>query len=181
MTTAHQSHQLALLTGSGNPALAASVARAFGIPMMTCLNRQYPDGERHIELHDSVRGCDVFLLQPTSPPVADHLVELLLLADACRRAGAGRLTAVIPYFGYARHDRRATGREPIGARLIADLLATAGIERVVAIDLHTPATEAFFSVPVEHVSAVELLATGLGRVPEQRRHRRAGSRRCPAG
>jgi ribose-phosphate pyrophosphokinase len=166
MVTALRSQQLVLLTGSANPALAASVARAFGMPLAACLNRQFPDGERHLELHDSVRGCDVFIIQPTSPPVADHLVELLLLADACRRAGAGRVTAVMPYYGYARHDRRATGREPIGARLIADVLAAAGIDRVVAVDLHTPATEAFFSVPVEHVSAVDLLANGLGRVPE---------------
>ena len=166
MTTALRSQQLVLLSGLANPALAASVARAFGIPLGTCLNRQFPDGERHIELYDSVRGDDVFLVQPTSPPVADHFVELLLLADACRRAGAGRLTAVMPYYGYARHDRRATGREPIGARLLADVLATAGIDRVVAVDLHTPATEAFFSVPVEHVSAVDLLAHGLGPIPD---------------
>jgi ribose-phosphate pyrophosphokinase len=166
MTTALRSEQLVLLTGSANPTLAASVARAFGISIGSCLNHQFPDGERHLELHDTVRDCDVFLLQPTAPPVAEHLVELLLLADACRRAGAGRLTAVMPYFGYARHDRRATGREPVAARLVADLLVTAGIERVVAVDLHTPATEAFFSVPVEHVSAVDLLAKGLGVVPD---------------
>ena len=166
MVTALRSEQLVLLTGSANPVLTASVARAFGIPVGTCHNWQFPDGERHIELHETVRGADVFLVQPTSPPVAEHFVELLLLADACRRAGAGRLTAVIPYYGYARHDRRATGREPIGARLLADVLTAASLDRVVAVDLHTPATEAFFSVPVEHVSAVDLLAQGLGRVAE---------------
>jgi ribose-phosphate pyrophosphokinase len=158
--------KLSIFAGSGNPTLAASVARAFGVPLGACLNRLYPDGERHLELHDSVRDEDVFLVQPTSPPVADHLFELLLFADACRRAGAGRLTAVMLYFGYARHDRRATGREPIGARLVADLLDAAGVERVVAVDLHTPATEGLFAMPVEHVSAVDLLARGLGRVPE---------------
>jgi len=142
------------------------VARAFGIPLGSCVNRQFPDGERHLELQDSVRDCDVYLIQPTSPPVADHLVELLLFADACRRAGAGRLTAVMPYYGYGRHDRRTKGREPIGARLVADVLRAAGIERVVAVDLHTPSTEAVFPVPVEHVTAIDLLAGGLGRIPD---------------
>jgi ribose-phosphate pyrophosphokinase len=159
-------HSLRLFTGSANPTLAASVARAFGIPLGSCVNRLFPDGERHLELQDSVRDCDVYLIQSTSPPVADHLVELLLFADACRRAGAGRLTAVMPYFGYGRHDRRTKGREPIGARLVADVLKAAGIERVVAVDLHTPSTEAVFSVPVEHVTAIELLAGGLGRIPD---------------
>ena len=165
MTTPYYS-TLSLFAGSGNPVLAASVARAFGVPLGACLTRVFPDGERHLEIHDSVRDRDVFAIQPTSPPVADHLLELLLFADACRRAGADRLTAVVPYFGYARHDRRATGREPIAARLVADLMATAGIGRIVAVDLHTPATEGVFPMPVEHVSAVDLIAAGLGRPPD---------------
>jgi ribose-phosphate pyrophosphokinase len=105
-----------------------------------------------------VRGRDVYLVQPTGPPVDEHLMELLMLADASRRAGAARVTAVMPYFGYARQDRRAHGREPVGARLVADLIRTAGIERVVAIDLHSAALEGFFSMPLEHLSAVPTLA-----------------------
>lgn len=155
---------LTLLAGSANPALAALIARAVGTPLGACLTQQFPDGERHVEVRESVRDHEVFIIQPTSPPVADHLLELLLLADACRRAGAGRLTAVVPYYGYARQDRRAAGREPIGARLIADVLATSGIGRMVVADLHTPASEAFFSMPVEHVSCVRLLAKALGKV-----------------
>jgi ribose-phosphate pyrophosphokinase len=126
---------------------------------------RFPDGELHIEVRESVRGHDVFLLQPTSPPFEAHFFELVLLADACRRAGAGRLTAVIPYFGYARQDRRARGREPVGARVVADLLAAAGFARVVAVDLHSAALEGMFPVPLEHVSAVPALADGLRGAP----------------
>ena len=105
-----------------------------------------------------MRGRDVYLLQPTSPPVDEHLLELLFLADACRRAGAARSTAVIPYLGYARQDRRARGREPVGARVVADMLGAAGISRVVAVELHSPALEGFFALPLEHLSAVPVLA-----------------------
>jgi ribose-phosphate pyrophosphokinase len=158
---------LTLFSGSANAPLAAAVARALGTRLGACLTERFPDGELHVELRESVRDHDVFIVQPTSPPVADHLLELLLLADAARRAGAGRLTAVVPYFGYARQDRRASGREPIGARLVADVLATAGIGRIVAVDLHSPATEGLFPMPLEHVSAVPLLAAGLGAVPPE--------------
>ena len=152
---------LKLFAGSANPGLAEAVARGLGTPLGACVSERFPDGELHLEIKESVRGDDVYLMQPTCPPVADHLLELLLLADACRRAGAGVLTAIVPYYGYARQDRRAKGREPIGARLIADLVEASGIERVVLIDLHTPASEAFFSVPVEHLSAVHLLADAV--------------------
>jgi ribose-phosphate pyrophosphokinase len=108
-----------------------------------------------------VRGHEVFLFQPTCPSVDEHLFELLLLADACRRAGATQLTAVIPYFGYARQDRRSRGREPLSVRLIADLLQTSGVLRVVAVDLHSPAVESAFSISVEHVSAVPILAESV--------------------
>jgi ribose-phosphate pyrophosphokinase len=108
-----------------------------------------------------VRGHDVYLIQPTCPPVDEHLFELLLMADACRRAGAIHLTAVIPYFGYARQDRRARGREPLSVRLIADLLITSGIHRVVAVDLHSQGVESAFAIPVEPLSAIPLLAEAL--------------------
>jgi ribose-phosphate pyrophosphokinase len=122
---------------------------------------RFPDGELHVELQESVRGCDVYLLQPTGPPVEIHLLELLLLADTCRWAGAAHLTAVVPYFGYARHDRRVSGREPVAARLIADLLHTSGLQRLLAVDLHTAAMEGAFAIPLEHLSAVPLLVQAV--------------------
>jgi ribose-phosphate pyrophosphokinase len=115
----------------------------------------------HVEIRTSVRGHDVYLVQPTSPPAEESLLQLLLLADACRRAGATRLTAVMPYVAYARQDRRGTGREPVGARLLADLLATGGFHRVVAVDLHSPALEGVFTLPLEHLTAVPLLAGAI--------------------
>jgi ribose-phosphate pyrophosphokinase len=122
---------------------------------------RYPDGEAQIEIHESVRGHDVYLLQATSPPVEQHLIELLLLADACRRAGATRLTAVIPYFGYARQDRRSD-RRSLGARVAANLVGTAGFDRLMLIDAHTPAIEGFFDIPLDHLTAVPLLARAVG-------------------
>jgi ribose-phosphate pyrophosphokinase len=119
--------------------------------------KRFPDGELHIELQESVRGDDVYLVQPTCPPVDEHLLELLLLADACRRAGALFLTAVIPYFGYARQDRRSHGREPLSARLVADLISAGGFQRLLAVDLHSPAVESGFAIPVEHLSAASIL------------------------
>jgi ribose-phosphate pyrophosphokinase len=150
-----------LLTGSANPALADAVAARLRVPLGRSAVERFPDGELHVEVHDSVRGHDVYLLQPTSPPVETHLLELLLLADACRRAGAWRLTAVVPYLGYARQDRRATGREPVAARLVADLIAASGIGRLVAVDLHAAGLEGVFGIPLEHLSAVPLLAQAL--------------------
>src|ERR1019366_3981895 len=124
------------------------------------LNR-FPDTELHAEIEESVRGCDVYVVQPTGPPVDRNLMELFFLADACRRAGASRLTAIVPYFGYARQDRRANGREAVGGRLIADLVVGAGFGRIVALDLHTVSLEGFFSVPLEHLSAVSLFANAI--------------------
>jgi ribose-phosphate pyrophosphokinase len=122
---------------------------------------RFPDGELHIEVQESVRGCDVYLIQSTCPPVDEHFFELFLLADACRRAGATHLTAVIPYFGYARQDRRAHGREPVSTRLVADLIAASAIQRVVVVDFHSRAVESAFSMPVEHVSAIPILADAV--------------------
>ena len=150
--------KLAVLSGSANAALARSVASELGIAPLDRVSESFPDGERRVEIRSSVRGADVYLVQPTGPPVADSLVELLLLADACRRAGAARVTAVVSYFGYARQERRAKGREPVAARLVADLVATAGVDRIVALDLHDPALEGFMPVPVEHLTATKLLA-----------------------
>jgi len=147
-----------LLTGSANPVLAGEVAQRLGTPLAACVLDRFPDGELHVELRESVRGKRVFLIQSTNAPVEQHLFELLLLADACRRAGARERIAVIPYFGYARQDRRAVGRDPIGARVVADVLASAGLGGLVLLDLHSPAAEGFFAMPAEHLSAVPLLA-----------------------
>ena len=152
---------LKILAGSANLSLAENIAKNANVKLIRRVLERFPDGELHIELQESVRGHDVYLIQPTCPPVDEHLFELLLMADACRRAGTIHLTAVIPYFGYARQDRRAHGREPLSVRLIADLLATSGIQRVVAVDLHSQGVESAFAIPVEHVSAVPILAEAV--------------------
>ena len=152
---------LKIISGSANLALAADVAARLKRELTPRLLQRFPDGELHVEIQETVRGQDVYLLQPTGPPVDQHLFELLLMADACRRAGAQRLTAVIPYFGYARQDRRAHGREPVSARLVADLIRTSSIERVVTVDLHSRAVESAFALPLEQLSAVSMLAEAV--------------------
>ena len=151
-----------IFSGSGGLSLAGAVAGQLELQLGKRDLERFPDGECHVRVLESVRGQDVYFVVSTGPPVEANLVELLLLSDACRRAGAARLTAVIPYFGYARQDRRASGRESVGARLIADLLEAGGLDRVVTIDLHSPALEGFFSLPIEHLTAVPLLAEALG-------------------
>jgi ribose-phosphate pyrophosphokinase len=152
---------LTLISGSANPALAETLAARLGLRLADRTLERFPDGELHVEIREGLRGHDVYLVQPTGPPVDVHLLELLLLADACRRAGAARVTAVIPYFGYARQDRRARPGEPVGGRVVADLLSAGGIARLVAVDLHTAALEGFLAVPLEHLSAVPLLVEAL--------------------
>ncbi len=149
-----------VFSGRASRSLAQTVAAKMGCPLGRCLIEDYPDGELRIHIEEEVEGRDLFLVQSTGPPAAARLLELLLLADASRRAGAERLTAVIPYFGYARQDRRAKGGEPVGARVIADLLC-ARFDRIVTVDLHAPPVEGFFALPVHHLSAVPLLAKAL--------------------
>ncbi len=150
--------ELTIFAGSANVPLAEAVAAKLDTRPGSREVHVFPDGELQVELQESVRGDDVYLIQPTSPPGEKHLLELLLLADAARRAGAARLTAVIPYFGYARQDRRASGREAVGARLVASLLESGGLlQRVIAVDVHTEAIEGFFRIPLEHLSAVPML------------------------
>lgn len=155
--------RVVLLTGSSHPALGAAVAKVLNLEQGRCTVDRFPDGEHHVEIAEEVRGCDVYLLQTLGPPVDSHLMELLLMVDACRRRGAARVTAVVPYLAYARHDRRETGREPLGARLVADMIQVAGVDRLVAMDLHSPAVEGCFNLPVEHLSAMPLLADHLAR------------------
>jgi ribose-phosphate pyrophosphokinase len=149
--------RLRIFVGPASTRLGAEVCETLEMAPAAYECRRFPDGEMHIEITAAVAGCDVVLLQSTSPPVEQHLMELLLLADACRRAGAGRLTAVIPYLGYSRQDRRVD-RRSLGARVMAGLIATAGFDRLMLIDVHTSAIEGFFDIPLEHLTAVPLLA-----------------------
>jgi ribose-phosphate pyrophosphokinase len=155
------SDKFTIFTGTANPALAAAVARELGVQVGACAVDRFPDGEVAVQLLEPVRRQEVFLVQPTSPPVNDHLVELLALADACRRAAAARITAVVPYFGYGRADKRHGRREPIMGRVVADLLQAVGISHVVTVDLHTPQIEGFFYTPVDTLTAVPTLCRAL--------------------
>jgi len=150
-----------LFGGTANPRLAEAVARELGVVLGRSRVDRFPDGELSVSLLDSVRGKDVYVVQPTSPPVNDRLMELLAFADVCRRAAAARVTAVVPYFGYARADRRDRRREPITASMVAALMQTAGIHHVLSVDLHTPQVEGFFQVPVDTLSAVDAIAQSL--------------------
>ncbi|MBP2703913.1 ribose-phosphate pyrophosphokinase [Microbispora sp. RL4-1S] len=151
---------LRVLTGTANPELAAAVAAELFLEQPAPAVERFPDGELRPAV-TGVRGADVYLVQPTGPPVNDHLVELLLLLDACRRGGAARVTVVAPYFGYARQDRRRKAGEAIGVRVAADAITGAGARRVVVVDPHTNALEAICGVPTESLTAVPLLARAL--------------------
>ena len=152
---------LRLVAGSGNRPLAEETARLLGAPLTTVQTEQFPDTETYVRLLDSVRGEDIFVLQPTSAPVNDNLVELLLLIDALRRASAERITAVIPYFGYARQERKAKGREAISAKVVADVLTAVGANRIITVDIHAPAMQGFFNIPMDSLSAIPLIASYL--------------------
>ena len=151
---------LRILPGSSHPALARSIAGSLGAEIESVEMQRFPDGEMRPTVPE-VRGDDVYLVQPLGTPAADHLLELLLLIDACRRAGAARITAVVPYFAYARQDRRTRPREPVGVRVVAETLAGAGIDRLVVIDPHTPALESLCRVPVESITAAGVLVAAL--------------------
>ena len=151
---------LQLVPGSAHRALAEAVAGLLGLQLSTCQVDRFPDGELRPRLA-CLRGADVYVIAPTGPAVNDHVVELLLLLDACRRSDAARVTAVVPYFGYARQDRRSGAGQPVGARVISDALVTAGAQRLVIVDAHTPALEAMCTVPVEMLTAVPMLVTAL--------------------
>jgi len=143
---------LKIFSGSSNPALAAAVCKYLNVPLGGAQIDVFPDGEKVIRVEDDVRGRDCFVVQSTCRPVDEHLVELLIYLDCLRRASAKRVTAVIPYFGYARQDRKAEGRVPITAKLVANLITTAGADRVLAIDLHAQQLQGFFDIPVDHLT-----------------------------
>jgi ribose-phosphate pyrophosphokinase len=147
---------LRVFSGTANPALAARMASRIGVPLGKIEVTRFADGEIHVQILENIRGCDVFIIQPTMPP-ADYLMELLIIIDAARRASADRVTAVIPYFGYARQDRKDRPRAPISAKLVANLIAVAGADRVVTMDLHSAQIQGFFDIPFDHLYARPVL------------------------
>lgn len=151
-------NSLKVFCGSANQPLVQEIADQLGIELGRVMVTTFKDGEIRARILENVRGHDVFIIQPTCNPVNQHLMELLLLIDAAKRASAERITAVIPYYGYARQERKTAGREPISAKLVANLITVAGANRVLTIDLHTPAIEGFFDIPVDHLRAGPILA-----------------------
>ncbi len=151
-------NKIVILSGNSNVDLAQAVANELGLPLSDAEVSKFSDGEISITLPQTVRGRDVFIVQSTSSPVNDNLMELLIMIDACKRASAGRITAVVPYFGYARQDRKARPRDPITAKLVADMLASAGADRVMTMDLHAAQIQGFFDIPVDHLYGAPLLA-----------------------
>src|SRR6202163_873064 len=149
---------LKLIGGSANPALAQKISDLLQVPVTDARLRRFPDGEINVKIEDSMRGHDVFVIQPTCPPVNEHLMELFIILDALRRASAGRVTAVVPYYGYARKERKTQPREPITAKLIANVITLAGADRLLLLDLHAAAIEGFFDVPTDHLTAQQILA-----------------------
>ena len=156
-------HEFTVFAGTANPELAIAIARHLGVSAGACTIDRFPDGEVAVQLLESVRRREVFLVQSTAPPVNDRLIELLALADACRRAVAARITAVMPYFGYGRADKRVGRRESIMARVVADLLQAVGVDHIVTVDLHTPQIEGFFHAPVDGLTAVPTLCQAIRR------------------
>src|SRR5690625_335041 len=149
---------LRLFSLNGNEPLAEEISRHIGIPLGECEVKRFSDEEVSISIEESVRGCDVFVIQPTSQPVNEHLMELLIMVDALKRASAKTINLVIPYYGYARQDRKSRSREPITAKLVANLLETAGANRVISLDLHAPQIQGFFDIPIDHLMGVPLLS-----------------------
>jgi len=144
-------NRLRLFSGSANIALSQEVARYLGMDLGPMIRKRFADGELYVQIQESIRGCDVYLIQPSCQPVNDHLMELLIMIDACRRASARQITAVIPYYGYARADRKTAGRESITAKLVANLITQAGANRVLAMDLHAAQIQGYFDIPFDHV------------------------------
>jgi ribose-phosphate pyrophosphokinase len=149
---------LKLFAGNANPTLAREMADHLKISLGDCMVQRFRDGEVATYIDESVRGCDVYILQPTSPKVNDNLMELLVMIDAMRRASARKITAVVPYYGYARQERKSKPRDPISAKLVANLITAAGADRIICMDLHAKAIEGFFDIPMEHLSAMPILA-----------------------
>ena len=152
------SADLRLFAGSANPELAKEIAMTLGVELGRISISPFPNSETRVQIEESIRGTDVYILQPTCQPTNDNLMELLLTIDAMKRASVRQITAVIPYFGYGRQDKKSTGREPISAKLVADLLTVAGANRIVAVDLHVAQIQGFFDIPADHLTALTTLA-----------------------
>ena len=153
--------ELKLISGSANPMLATKIAEILDVQLTDPRLRHFPDGEINSKIEDSMRGHDVFVIQPTSPPVNEHYMELFIILDALRRASAGRVTAVVPYYGYARKERKTQPREPISAKLMANFITLAGADRLLLFDLHAEAIEGFFDVPTDHLSPHRIFSEHL--------------------
>ncbi|HBH02783.1 MAG: phosphoribosylpyrophosphate synthetase [Candidatus Rokubacteria bacterium RBG_16_73_20] len=156
-------YELKLFTGNANRPLAEEIAQYLRVPLSDAEVTRFSDGEVYVHVNENVRGADVYVIQPTCPPVNDTLMELLIMIDALKRASARRITAVLPYYGYARQDRKVEPRVPITAKLVADLLEAAGIDRVLALDLHAGQIQGFFKVPVDHLFAAPVMIDYLGK------------------
>jgi ribose-phosphate pyrophosphokinase len=156
--------ELRVFTGSAHPALGEAIARFLGVPLGRAHLSRFADGEVWFQIQDNVRGADVFVVQPTGPPVNENLMELLVMLDAFKRSSASRITAVMPYYGYARQDRKDKPRVPISAKLVADLLSAAGTDRVLTMDLHASQIQGFFNVPVDHLFAAPVILEYVSRL-----------------
>ncbi|HBG16781.1 MAG TPA: ribose-phosphate diphosphokinase, partial [Firmicutes bacterium] len=151
-------HQMKIFTGTANPNLAKEIADFLGVSLGGVRISRFANGEIYVRFEETVRGVDVFVIQPFSNPVNETLMELLIMVDALKRASAGRITAVIPFYAYARQEKKTAPREPITARMVADILSTVGVNRIVTMDLHTPAIQGFFNIPVDHLTALPKLS-----------------------
>ena len=151
LKTNQNTQRLKLISGTSNPILAKEIASYIGIEDVPLVSKRFADGELYVQIQQSIRGCDVFLIQPTCAPVNDSLMELMIMVDACKRASARQVTAVIPYYGYARADRKTAGRESITAKLSANLLVASGVDRVLAMDLHSAQIQGYFDIPCDHI------------------------------
>ncbi|WP_033826375.1 ribose-phosphate diphosphokinase [Bacillus andreraoultii] len=158
MSNQYPDNKLKLFTLNSNPKLAEQIAEVIGVSLGKCTVNRFSDGEIQINIEESIRGCDVFVVQSTSNPVNEHLMELLIMIDALKRASARKINVVMPYYGYARQDRKARSREPITSKLVANLLETAGASRVITLDLHAPQIQGFFDIPIDHLMAGGILA-----------------------
>ncbi len=150
-----------LVAGNANKTLANDISKYLKIPLTDCLLKRFSDGEIYVEIHENVRGEDVFVIQPTSYPANDNLMELLIIIDALRRSSARRITAVMPYFGYARQDRKSAPRTPISAKLVSNLITTSGVNRVLTLDLHAGQIQGFFDIPTDNLSAAPVMVRDI--------------------
>lgn len=153
--------KLRIVAGSANLSLAEEISQYLKVRKSPTICKRFADGENYIQIQESIRGCDVYLIQPTCGPVNDHLMELMIMIDACRRASARQITAVVPYYGYSRADRKTAGRESITAKLVANLITKAGADRVLAVDLHSAQIEGYFDIPIDHIYGAPIIVDYL--------------------